>query len=109
MNPAIIAIIVAAVVLPPIMQGAAVVILHNANRALNSPILALLERLRVAQCGFVGSTLISLLAVNSAIGRPVPIAPPWGTVIIAVALLIIAAPAAAFSMLYWSGRFGDEE
>ena len=101
-----IALVIAAVALPPIMQFAALLILHRANSG--SPIMALLERLRVAQAGFAGSLIIALLAINGALGRPLPIQPPGSTALVALALLIIAAPAGVFVWLYITGRFGDE-
>ena len=107
MNVIVVPFAVAAVVLPPIMQLAVMVILHRANQATDNPILALLERYRVAQCGFVGTTIVSLLAINGVLGRPVPIGPPFTTILIAVALLIIAAPAGAFALLYYTDRFGE--
>lgn len=103
-----IAAVIAVVILPPILQATAVVILHAASRASDNPILALLERLRVAQCGLVGSFIISGLAVNGVLGRPVPIAPPGSTLLVALALLIMSAPAGVFVWLYWTGRFGDD-
>lgn len=109
MNPLVLVLAIAAVVLPPLLQLAAIVILHNASVASGNPVLALLERLRVAQCGFVGTTIVSLLAINGALGRPVAIPPPYNTMLVAMALLIIAAPAGMFVWLFWSGRFGDEE
>lgn len=109
MSVVVIPFVVAAVVLPPLMQAAAMVILHRANQSMNSPVLALLERYRVAQCGFAGTTIISLLAINGVLGRPVPLEPPGSTIVVALALLIIAAPAGAFALLYWTGRFGDPE
>ena len=109
MNYLVIPIAVAAVILPPLLQAAAMWILHRANQRSANPILALLERYRVAQCGFVGTTIVSLLAINGVLGRPVPIGPPVTTILIALALLVIAAPAGAFALLYWTDRFGDTE
>lgn len=109
MSAIVVPFVVAVAVLPPLMQAAAMIILHRANQSMNSPVLALLERYRVAQCGFIGSAAISLLAINGLLGRPIPIGPPVSTILVALALLVIAAPAGAFALLYWSGRFGDEE
>lgn len=97
----------AAILLPPIMQFIAIGILHRASQG--SPIMALLERLRVAQCGFVGSVIISALGINGLMGRPIAIGPPFTTFVLAAALLINAAPAAVFAWLYWTGRFGDSD
>ena len=106
MNLVTVTLVIAAVALPPIMQFAAMVILHRANSG--SPIMALLERLRVAQAGFAGSLIIAVLATNGALGFPIPLRPPGSTVVVALALLIIAAPAGVFVWLYLTGRFGDE-
>lgn len=100
-------LVIAAVVLPPLLHLVAWRILHLATKASDDPVMALLERLRVAQCGAIGSSIISFLAVNGALGRPIPIHPPVSTGLVALALLIIAAPAGAFIWLFRTGRFGD--
>lgn len=100
-------LVVAAVALPFALQASAWIILHLASRQSDDPIMALLERLRVAQAGAIGSAIIMFLAINGALDRPIPIAPPLSTALVALALLIIAAPAGVFIWLFWTDRLDD--
>lgn len=108
MNVAVtVALVVLAVFLPVLMHGMAVYILNRAHTS-GSTIMALLERLRVAQAGLVGSLIIAGLVVNGALGRPLDLDPFYLRLLTAAALFIIALPSGVFIWLWYTNQFGGD-
>lgn len=100
---AVISLILIAAVIPhalawAILRGAAI----RGKR-----IAALDERLSAARWWLFSATIIAAIVINVMAGRPIPLQPPWTQLLLGLALLSGAVPAALFVVRFWTGYFQD--
>lgn len=103
----IIAVLVGLLIVLPVVGWVATGVLVRAAR--QRPYITFLTDRAVSMAlKSVGSSLIAALAINGVLDL-VELERPLGTLLVAVAIVLIEIPAALFTVLYLTGQFGDEE